>query len=565
MSNRWRARLVPAALLLVVAGCNAGGEQEAVGTTRGAVSVTWTDAVGVDATGNDLLKTDPNTLWNAGAASAQTISGYGYVEFSSAESNTAKMIGLSAGNTNQRYVDIDFAIYLKSIGQFAVYEAGVPMTANLGPYAPGDTFRVENDEGVVTYSRNGVVFYTSSAAPTPPLLVDTSLFTPGATITDVVLVSRSVSWQNLIGVAASVNDLTKTALTDTWGAGASSVESLAGDGYVEFTTGENNTAKMAGLSNGDARPRYTDIDYAINLKATGRFGVYEAGVLRIGSAGRYSAGDLFRVESAGGVVTYARNGVVFYTSTVPPVSPLLVDTSLRTPGATILDVVLTEVESGSSCGSTQCTDCFDNDGDGLLDGADPECSGAIDNLEGSFATGIPGDHLDAVWQDCSYDGNSGAGDDGCVFHTCCLLGATGGADCTVDPGFDPATDCPAQTFACASYCQPLTPPGCDCFGCCTVCNDSGCSDIITNPAVAPDCQDESIHDPDLCPSCVKADDCTGGDCGGCILCPGQTPDDLPPDCTSGNECPAGELPCDVSDDCGDGEYCSVSCCIAVVP
>src|SRR5687767_8202688 len=55
----------------------------------------------------------------------------------------------------------------------------------------------------------------------------------------------------------------------------------------------------------------------------------------------------------------------------------------------------------------QCSDCSDNDGDGRIDGFDPECSGPLDRLEDSFATGIPGDNMDSTYQDCFFDGDSG--------------------------------------------------------------------------------------------------------------------------------------------------------------
>ena len=48
----------------------------------------------------------------------------------------------------------------------------------------GDRLRVAVESGVVVYSRNGSVFYTSAVAPTYPLLVDTSLHTTGATISN---------------------------------------------------------------------------------------------------------------------------------------------------------------------------------------------------------------------------------------------------------------------------------------------------------------------------------------------------------------------------------------------
>ncbi|HEX4961881.1 MAG TPA: hypothetical protein VF173_13650 [Thermoanaerobaculia bacterium] len=37
------------------------------------------------------------------------------------------------------------------------------------------------------YYKNGVLFYTSAAAPTYPLLVDTSLLSAGATVTDATM------------------------------------------------------------------------------------------------------------------------------------------------------------------------------------------------------------------------------------------------------------------------------------------------------------------------------------------------------------------------------------------
>src|SRR5207244_13473967 len=65
----------------------------------------------------------------------------------------------------------------------------------------------------------------------------------------------------------------------------------------------------------------------------------EAGTSR-GAFGTYAPHDRFTVAVAGGIVTYKKNGVVSYTSTVAPAFPLLVDTSLFDVGATIADVAL---------------------------------------------------------------------------------------------------------------------------------------------------------------------------------------------------------------------------------
>lgn len=147
----------------------------------------------------------------------------------------------------------------------------------------------------------------------------------------------SVTWTNVVGASATGNDLVKTAATTLWDAGASSVDGLAGDGYVEFTTGENTTDKMAGLGNGDSDQGYADIEFAIRLNSSGRVAVFESGV-QVFQGGTYAAGDVFRVHVLDGEVRYSKDGSVFYTSQATPSFPLRVDTSLRTPGATIEDV-----------------------------------------------------------------------------------------------------------------------------------------------------------------------------------------------------------------------------------
>src|SRR5207244_10409925 len=98
---------------------------------------------------------------------------------------------------------------------------------------------------------------------------------------------------------------------------------------------------------------------------------------------------------------------------------------------------------GCKVNPSACSDGKDNAGDGLIDAADPECSGPCDNDEGSFATGIPGDNVDACKQDCFFDGNSGMGDDGCEWNLKCdpaSPGAHAARACPYEPNFH---NCPA--------------------------------------------------------------------------------------------------------------------------
>jgi len=228
--------------------------------------------------------------------------------------------------------------------------------------------------------------------------------------------------------------------------------------------------------------------------------------------------------------------------------------------------------AGSGTGGTDwcdsggciCSNGLDDDGDGLVDGFDPECTGPLDNDEGTFSTGIPGDNRDPKWQDCFFDGNSGAGDDSCRYHTDCLYGTL--------PADDP--DCElSQT--CIDFCQRLVPNGCDCFGCCTVTDADGNElDVLT----ASSCSLANIDDETACPRCTKTVEC-GNDCGECELCPGRTVEDLPDSCTPPppdggtydggvppppNSCDSGEIVCSEEIPCPGELYCSLGCCIEVV-
>ncbi len=97
------------------------------------------------------------------------------------------MFGLSNGDSDQTYADIDFAFYTyPPTGRLMVFESG-SSRGSYADYAAGDTLRISLEEGTVKYYRNGVLLYTSSGTPTLPLRVDTSLYSNGATVENAFL------------------------------------------------------------------------------------------------------------------------------------------------------------------------------------------------------------------------------------------------------------------------------------------------------------------------------------------------------------------------------------------
>jgi RHS repeat-associated protein len=81
---------------------------------------------------------------------------------------------------------MEFALLPNSDGNLYVFESGVNRGI-VSTYTTADVFRVAVEGGVVKYRKNGVLVYTSTIAPTYPLLVDAGLYHNGGTQASVVI------------------------------------------------------------------------------------------------------------------------------------------------------------------------------------------------------------------------------------------------------------------------------------------------------------------------------------------------------------------------------------------
>jgi hypothetical protein len=280
-------------------------------------------------------------------------------------------------------------------------------------------------------------------------------------------------------------------------------------------------------------------------------------------------------------------------------------------------VTTTSTGSGGSGGSMlapcqgkyyQCGDGVDNDGDGKIDGADPDCLGPCDNTEDNFYGGIPGQAGPDCTVDCYFDQDSGSGNDDCHWnHQCDPLSVapnyypekySSGAKCAYNKNANtPGTSLSCaelsqgQSQACYDYCKPLVPNGCDCFGCCELPAGSGKHVWLGSEDASGNgsCSLKDLADPTKCQPCTPVPGCYNA-CGHCELCIGK--DQLPPDCNSGSssssssgsgaggagsssssssgsgggstgQCDPGVQPCGLPGQalCPGGYYCITGCCI----
>ena len=226
----------------------------------------------------------------------------------------------------------------------------------------------------------------------------------------------------------------------------------------------------------------------------------------------------------------------------------------------------------------ECGDCDDNDGDQLTDSDDPDCTGPCDNTEDSYYGGIPGQNKAPCREDCYFDQDTGSGNDQCFWsHECDPLSVapdyppSGNSQCAHQPDADipgSGSTCEglkaAQDSVCLDTCLPLTPNGCDCFGCCELPSASGNFVWIGSAAQnVGTCDAAHVNDPSACHPCSPVPSCFNP-CGSCEVCVGRTSPSA--DCASNaGRCPSSAAACGQPGEpaCDAGFYCVTGCCAAV--
>lgn len=170
-------------------------------------NVAVTDAQGnttnLTTTGNELNPTVFTNAWGAvGASSVETVaSGDCSMEYVIPSFPGYVMCGLSVGDANQNYAEIDFCFYTyPSLNLILMYENGTSVGSYFA-YETGKVLKIAVEGGVVKYYYDGILKRTGGA-PSYPLRVDAAMFsipTGIGELTNVKLNSTPVTWQNVVG------------------------------------------------------------------------------------------------------------------------------------------------------------------------------------------------------------------------------------------------------------------------------------------------------------------------------------------------------------------------------
>jgi hypothetical protein len=110
-------------------------------------------------------------------------------------------------------------------------------------------------------------------------------------------------------------------------AGIASVQTIAGDGYVEFSVdASSGSGRCIGLST-SISAAFSQIDFMLAIEGPTNTNVWQSGS-NVAAGPTFVVGDRFRIERVGTTVLYKKNGVTFYTSLLVSTGALMIDTRL---------------------------------------------------------------------------------------------------------------------------------------------------------------------------------------------------------------------------------------------
>jgi len=135
-------------------------------------------------------------------------------------------------------------------------------------------------------------------------------------------------------------NMTKLAGGSSYNAGASSVQSLAGDGWVDMVVASATHSCSFGLSESDPDQDFSSIQYGLQVDLAS-VRAQELGVAK-SDWQTITVGDRLRIEREGSAIRYKLNDRTFHTTTGATTNPLFVDTSIFNVGARLGNLMLVD-------------------------------------------------------------------------------------------------------------------------------------------------------------------------------------------------------------------------------
>ena len=151
-------------------------------------------------------------------------------------------------------------------------------------------------------------------------------------------------YTNITSGISLTNDIISKTSSSGWNTGLATIGKIEGNGYTSFSPTSTNKWYMVGLSSDNTNASYNTIDFAAYISGS-YLRVYESGSHK-GYFGRYSVGDVIKVERIGNKIYYKKNDVIFYTSLKSSSGILLGDISIHSAGTQIKNFHIVDNSKG---------------------------------------------------------------------------------------------------------------------------------------------------------------------------------------------------------------------------
>ncbi len=359
--------------------------------------VEWENLVNCELDGSDggLKRGTMAAGWTADGNSTKRFLRNGYVGFRFGEGSQAA-VGLTQGNEGRSTTDLEYRIVSTSTGVVAVRPES-STSVDMGECTAETVFGIERFNGQVRYYKDGLVFLVSTQLSSGPLLVDCSLNSVGARIASVRMFdgdldadlmpdewersylgsdsglpdivafgaggdtdgdgvthlreyldgsnplqrlsfATSVTWVNPVGstVQGSNGGLKRGSAAAGWTADANSSQRLLADGSVVFKVipGSHVSVGLTMMNNSRSS---TDLEYRITVASDGTVGAMRPESTTAINMGEGSANSVYSLRRVDGRIQFWKDDILYATSTTSNFEELMVDCSLFSPNAEILE------------------------------------------------------------------------------------------------------------------------------------------------------------------------------------------------------------------------------------
>jgi len=289
-----------------------------------------------------LLRTLPGAGWEGTMArSRSTIEADGFVEFTfDAWVGYNAMVGL--GYSSAVYETYVFGGYfnwysiLDGTPKAFLYEYPFSSTPDYGVVTNASLFRIQVRRGVVTYSIDNVVKYTSlvKAYVAAPLKVTYSGYSTASTVSDVAITKTvdvadtNTFWYDVANCTTTATSITRNLANNGVYVGGYVLGVINGDGYVEFKASLFEMAGNVGLADGEGLAAdYLNYSICCSNAVTPAYEVKENGTYHDPGSSwpAYVANSsVFKIARVGTTVRYYKDGGLVYTSTTSSTGRLIV-------------------------------------------------------------------------------------------------------------------------------------------------------------------------------------------------------------------------------------------------